>query len=391
MADQLNVGMIGARFMGRTHSNAYTKVGQFFDLPLQPVMKWVCARDGDETQAFADRFGWSKSSDDWEEVVADKGIDLIDICTPGATHAPIAIAAAQAGKHVFCEKPLANSLDDARKMLAAVREAGVRHMVNFNYRRCPAVSLARQMIAAGEIGEVRQYRAVYLQDWLVDPSAPMSWRLEKEVAGSGAHGDLNAHLIDLARFLTGDEITRVVGDLKTFVTERPYPDGSGAGIGASGDSGKSGVGKVTVDDAAVFLARFAGGAIGTFEATRMATGRKNYNRFEISGSKGTLAWNFEEMNTLEYYSTAEPTNRQGFKTIMATEPDHPYAGAWWPPGHLLGYEHTFVHGVRDLIQAIAAGGDVAPDFRDGAQCVAVLEAVESSAESGGWQDVERVE
>lgn len=382
--------MIGARFMGKAHSNAYLKVGKFFDLPIQPVMKSVCGRNASSTQAFADQFGWERADTDWEQVVKADDIDLVDVCTPGDTHAAISIAAAKAGKHVFCEKPLANSLDDAKAMLAAVREAGVRHMVNFNYRRCPAVSLARQMIEAGEIGEVRQWRATYLQDWLVDPESPYSWRMDKKIAGSGAHGDLNAHAIDLARFLTGDEITEVVGDMKTFIDERPYPDGSGTGVGASG-SGKSGKGKVTVDDAAIFLARFGNGAIGTFEATRMAPGRKNHNRFEISGSRGTLAWNFEDMNVLEYYSTADPSNRQGFRSIMATESDHPYVGAWWPPGHVLGYEHSFVHGVHDLIQAIASGSEVAADFRDGAQCVAVLEAVEASVSAGAWKSVEAVQ
>lgn len=390
MADTLNVAMIGARFMGRAHSNAYHQAGKFFEPAIRPVMKSVCARDAAGTQAFADQFGWERADTDWKSVVAADDIDLVDVCTPGDTHAAIAIAAAKAGKHVFCEKPLANTLDDAKQMLAAAREAGVRHMVNFNYRRAPAVSLARQMIEAGEIGEIRQYRATYLQDWLVDPESPYSWRLDKKIAGSGAHGDLNAHLIDLARFLTGDEITEVVGDMKTFINERPFADGSGSGVGASA-GGQTGMGQVTVDDASIFLARFGNGAIGTFEATRMAPGRKNYNRFEVSGSRGTLAWNFEDMNFLEFYSRDEPSNRQGFRKIMATEADHPYVAAWWPPGHMLGYEHGFVHAVYDLLQAIATGGEVAPDFRDGAQCVAVLEAVEASAESGSWKTVERVE
>lgn len=391
MSKTINVAMIGARFMGKAHSNAYLNVGKFFDVALQPVMKSVCSRDAAGTQAFADQWGWERADTDWREVVVAKDIDLVDVCTPGDTHAPIAIAAAEAGKHVFCEKPLANSLEDARTMLAAVRKAGVRHMVNFNYRRCPAVSLARQMVEAGEIGEVRQWRATYLQDWLVDADSPYSWRMDKKIAGSGAHGDLNAHAIDLARFITGDEIAQVVGDMKTFVTERPYPDGSGSGVGASGSAKQGGKGKVTVDDASLFLARFASGAIGTFEATRMAPGRKNFNRFEVSGSRGSLVWNFEDMNVLEYYSTGEPSNRQGFKRIMATEGDHPYVAAWWPPGHVLGYEHGFVHGVYDLLQAIANGTDVAPDFQDGAQCVAVLEAVEKSVAAGSWQTVETVE
>lgn len=390
MSKTINVGLIGNRFMGKAHSNAYLKVAKFFDMAATPVMKTVCGLNQEEVQAFADRFGWEQASIDWEAVAADDNIDLIDVCTPGDTHAPIAIAAAKAGKHIFCEKPLANSLADAREMLAAAREAKVRHMVNFCYRRAPAVALARQMVAAGEIGEVRQWRGTYLQDWLSDPESPYSWRLDKKIAGSGAHGDLNAHAIDLARFITGDEITEVVGDLKTFVHERPHPQGEGTGIGAGGSS-DSGMGKVTVDDAAIFLARFGKGAIGTFEATRMATGRKNYNRFEVSGSRGSLAWNFEDMNVLEFYSADDPSGRQGFRQILATEAEHPYVGAWWPPGHVLGYEHGFVNSVYDLCQAIAGEGEIAPDFKDGAQCVAVLEAVEASAESGSWKPVEHVE
>lgn len=390
MSTRINVGLVGNQFMGKAHSNAYVKVAKFFDMDSAPQMKAVCGLDAVQVQAFADRFGWERSSVDWKELTAADDIDLIDVCTPGDTHAEISIAAAKAGKHVFCEKPLANTLADAKAMLAAAREAKVRHMVNFCYRRAPAVALARQMVEAGEIGEVRQWRGTYLQDWLFDPQAPYSWRLDKKIAGSGAHGDLNAHAIDLARYVMGDEITNVVGDMKTFVKERPHPDGSGAGIGASGP-GKGGTGEVTVDDAATFLARFAGGAMGTFEATRMATGRKNYNRFEVNGSRGSLAWNFEDMNVLEFYSANDPVGQQGFRQILATEPSHPYMDAWWPPGHVLGYEHGFVNGVYDLCQAIANGGEVAPDFRDGAQCVAVLEAVETSVESGAWQTVERVE
>lgn len=376
-AEKINVAMIGAKFMGKAHSNAYHQVNKFFDLPIKAVMKTVCARDPESTQEFADQFGWERSDTDWERVVAADDIDLVDVCTPGSTHAPIAIAAAKAGKHVFCEKPLANSLSDAKEMLEAVRTAGVRHMVNFNYRRVPAVSLARQMVEGGEIGEVRQWRGTYLQDWLVDPESPYNWRMDKSIAGSGALGDIAAHAIDLARFITGDEIDEVVGDMKTFIDERPMGDGSGKG-------------KVTVDDASIFLAKFGKGAIGTFEGTRMAAGRKNYNRFEVNGSKGSLVWNFEEMNVLEYYSSDDPAGRQGFRRIMATEPDHPYLKAWWPPGHILGYEHTFTHAVHDLLKGIHTGDEIVPDFRDGAQCVAVLEAIEASVDQRAWQTVERV-
>ena len=391
MTKEIRVGLVGSRFMGKAHSNAYLKVEKFFDLDCTIDMRSVCGRNQAELEPFAKRFGWSRAETDWKKLTAAADIDLIDVCTPGDTHALISIAAAKAGKHVFCEKPLANSLADAKQMLAAVREAGVRHMVNFNYRRAPAVALAKRMIDDGAIGEVRQYRATYLQDWLADASSPMSWRLVKEVAGSGAHGDLNAHAIDLARYLTGEEIVQVVGDMKTFIHERPWPDGSSSGVGASGATDQSGVGKVTVDDATTFLARFSNGAIGTFEATRMARGRKNYNRLEVNGTRGTLVWNFEDMNMLEYFSADDPADRQGFRQIMATEDCHPYVAAWWPPGHVLGYEHGFVNGVYDLCQAITRGEEVAPDFRDGAQCVAVLEAVEASCQSGAWQTVEHVE
>ncbi|TWT88482.1 1,5-anhydro-D-fructose reductase [Pseudobythopirellula maris] len=382
----INVGLVGYKFMGKAHSNAYMTAPKFFDMPAPPVMKAVCGRDAAAVKEFADTFGWESTETDWRQLIARNDIDMIDVGSPGDTHAAIAIAAAEAGKHVFCEKPLANSLADAKEMLAAVRKAGVRHMVNFNYRRCPAVSLAKQMIEAGEIGEVRQFRAVYLQDWLVDPLFPMNWRMRKEIAGSGAHGDLNAHLIDLARFLVG-EVTDVVGMMKTFITERPE---EGASTGLSATAGE-GMGQVTVDDSALFLARFAGGALGSFEATRLAPGRKNYNRFEISGSKGSLVWMFEDMNELQYYSCDDADGRQGFRKILATEGSHPYVAAWWPPGHILGYEHSFVHAIHDFCQAVSSGDDCRPDFRDGAQCVAVLDAVEKSVETKAWQSVETVE
>jgi predicted dehydrogenase len=306
----------------------------------------------------------------------------------------MAIAAANNGKHVFCEKPLAFNLKDAKEMLDAVRKAGVVNMVNFNYRVVPALALAQEMIKAGEIGEIRHFRATYLQDWLTDPKFPMNWRLRKEAAGSGAHGDLNAHHVDMARYLVGHEITDVVGAQKTFITERPA-EGRSAGLTATAGEGTE---KVTVDDATLFLAKFGNGALGSFEATRLAPGRKNYNRVEINGSKGSIVFNFEEMNVLDFYSCADAPGRQGFKRIMATEGVHPYVGAWWPPGHVLGYEHTFVHAVYELMNAIkqsapgSAGGSTRmADFRDGAQCVAVLDAVTQSIEDGQWAKVEMVE
>ncbi len=381
----LNICLVGYKFMGKAHSQAWQTVDRFFDLDAQPVMKVVCGRDASAVADFAKRWGWEQSSDDWQNAVGRKDVDLVDISSPGNTHCEIAVAAAQAGKHVFCEKPLTFSVAESKKMLAAVREAGVQHMVNFNYRRCPAVSLARQMIDAGEIGEIRHMRCTYLQDWLVDPEFPMNWRMRSETAGSGAHGDLGAHSIDLARYLAG-EISEVAGMKKTFIQERPA-EGLSSGLTATAGKGTE---QVSVDDASVFLAKFANGALGTFEATRLAPGRKNYNRFEINGSRGSLVWCFERLNELQYYSTTDPSTKQGFRTILATEEDHPYAGNWWPPGHMLGYEHGFTNAASDLIQSIANNQNCSPDFQDGAQCIAVLEAVDQSIETASWSSVETI-
>jgi predicted dehydrogenase len=385
-AKTINVGLVGHKFMGKAHSNAYMTVAKFFDVEPQPVMKAVCGRDEAELAEFAARFGWESYETDWRKLVTRQDIGVVDVAAPSNIHRDIAVAAAEAGKHVFCEKPLSSSLTQAREMLAAVRKAGVVNIVNFNYRCCPALALARQMIKANEIGEVRHFRATYLQDWLVDPEFPMNWRLRKEVAGSGAHGDLNSHLVDLARFLIG-EVSEVVGLMKTFIDERPG-EGKSSGLTATAGSGTE---KVTVDDATLFLARFKGGAVGTFEATRMAPGRKNFNRVEINGSRGSLVFNFEDMNVLEFYNSADPSGQQGFRKILATESVHPFIGAWWPPGHVLGYEHTFVHAVYELMNAINKKSTIMPDFRDGARCVAVLEAVERSAADQRWVEVEIVE
>ncbi len=383
---ELGVGLIGYKFMGRAHSHAWQTAPRFFDLDAKPRMQVVCGRDADAVAEFAKRWGWIESSADWKSVVQSDAVDVVDICTPGASHAEIAIAAAKAGKHVFCEKPLANSLQDAQEMLVAVRSAGVKHMVNFSYRRCPAIALAKQMIDAGEIGEIRHWRATYLQDWLVDPEFPMNWRMRKESAGSGAHGDLGAHSIDMARYLVG-ELSEVVGTKKTFITERPA-EGTSSGLTATAGEGTE---AVTVDDTSLFLTKFASGALGSFEATRLAPGRKNFNRFEINGSKGTLAWCFERLNELEFFSITDPTHASGFRTIIATEGEHAYAGSWWPPGHMLGYDHTFTNAAGDLVQDIALDRPCQPDFRDGAQCVAVLDAVDQSMDSGSWTDVPVIE
>jgi predicted dehydrogenase len=385
-AKPLNVALIGYKFMGKAHSQAWRTVGRFFDLDATPAMKVVCGRDAAAVGDFAKRWGWENSSADWREVVARKDVDVVDISTPGYTHRDIAVAAAEAGKHVFCEKPLTFTVKEAKEMLAAVRKAGVKHMVNFNYRKCPAVALAKGMIDSGAIGQIRHARFTYLQDWLVDPNFPMNWRLRAEAAGSGSHGDLGAHSIDLARHLVG-EIGEVVGLKKTFIEERPA-EGTSHGISATAGEGTE---KVTVDDASLFLAKFTGGALGTFEATRLAPGRKNYNRFEINGSKGSLVWCFEDLNYLDYYSTEDPEDRRGFRRIIATEGAHPYAGAWWPPGHMLGYDHAFANACYDLVQAVAKDKSCSPCFKAGAQCVAVLEAVDQANDSGKWEKVEMIE
>ena len=367
--NRLNVAMIGYQFMGRVHSNAWRQVGRFFDLPVEPRLQVVCGRDASAVEQAATKLGWAVHATSWQEVVARDDIDVVDICTPGDSHAEIAIAAAQAGKAVLCEKPLANSWEQAQQMLDAVSRAGVVHMLCHNYRRVPAVALARQMIEGGEIGEIRHYRGTYLQDWIVDPAFPRSWRLEKSKAGSGALGDIASHSLDLARFLVG-EIAEVSGLLETFIAERPLEDGSGTGV-------------VDVDDAALMLLRFENGAIGTVEGSRFCPGRKNYNRFEINGSRGSLVFDLERMNELEVYREEGPGS--GFRTVLATDPAHPYVEAWWPPGHMLGYEHSFTHTVRDLVLAIDAGEPASPNFEDGVRIQRILEAVERSSASRTWE------
>ena len=307
----------------------------------------------------------------------------------GHTHAEIAIAALEAGKHVLCEKPLANTVDEAEAMAEAAEKAsaeGIRSMVGFTYRRVPAIGLARRLVDEGRIGAIRHVRAQYLQDWIVDPEAPLSWRLDKDKAGSGALGDIGAHIIDLTQHITGEKITEVSGLLETFVKERPVPAGHSDLPGGSGVTGTE-RGPVTVDDAAVFLARFDGGAVGTFEATRFATGRKNAIRIEINGSKGSLAFDFEDMNLLHFFDAEDETGTAGFRRILVTEPEHPYVAAWWPPGHLLGYEHGFTHQVVDLVTSIAEGTDPSPSFADGLNVQRVLAAVEESSIKRTWQEI----
>jgi predicted dehydrogenase len=387
---QLRVGMVGHAFMGAAHSQAWRTVNRAFDLPLSARMSVVCGRDEARVAAAAGKLGWESHATDWREVVARDDIDLIDVCTPGDTHAEIACAALAAGKHVLCEKPLANSVAEAREMASAAAAAqlhGVRSMCGFNYRRVPAVALMRKLVAEGRIGTVRHVRAVYLQDWIVDPEFPLVWRLRKDVAGSGALGDIGAHIVDLTQFVTGQLITGVSALTETFVRERPLP-ASSAGLAATGNGSGTHLGEVTVDDAALFLARLDGGAVATYEATRFATGRKNGLRVELNGSLGSVAFDFERMNELEFYDATLPTDEQGFTRILVTEPDHPYMSAWWPAGHLIGYEHSFTHEVRDLLEAVAGGTDPAPSFADALQVQLVLDAVERSAATSAWVSVE---
>jgi predicted dehydrogenase len=389
LAPDLGVGMIGYAFMGAAHSQAWRTAPRFFDLPLTPRMRALCGRDADRLAEAASRLGWESTETDWTALLRRDDIDLVDICTPGNTHAEIAVAALEAGKHVLCEKPLANTVAEAEAMAEAADRAaanGVRSMVGFTYRRVPAIGLARQLVAQGRLGDIRHVRAQYLQDWLVDPQAPMSWRLEKEKAGSGALGDIGAHIVDLTQHITGQEILSVNGLLQTFVDQRPLPGAApGALLGGAGSADGGALGDVTVDDAAVFLARFGGGALGVFEATRFATGRKNAIRIEVNGSRGSLAFDFEDMNVLHFYDNDESAETAGFRRIVVTEAVHPYVAQWWPPGHGLGYEHGFTHQVVDLVGAIGRGEQPLPSFADGLRVQRVLDAVERSAADGSWQ------
>ncbi len=380
---EIGVGLVGYKFMGRAHSNAYRQVSHFFDVDPKPVMRAICGRNEEAVKAAAEELGWEGYETDYHALVNRDDIGLIDVSTPGYTHHDVVIAALNAGKNVLCEKPLANTLDEAQEMLTAWKNAGTIGMVNFNYRRVPAVQLARQLITDGRLGEIRHFRAVYLQDWIVDPDFPLVWRLKKELAGSGALGDIGAHILDLSRFLVG-EVNEVVGTLTTFIKERPVEAESGGGSGLQAARSAE-TGEVTVDDATSFLARFANGATGVFEATRLAAGRRNYNSFEVNGSLGSLRFNLERLDELDVYFVEDEIGLQGFRTINVTEPVHPYAGHWWPAGHIIGWEHTFVHAIADLMDGIKNGVNPAPTFEDGFRCQAVLDAVERSAASGTWE------
>ncbi|MBS1714680.1 MAG: Gfo/Idh/MocA family oxidoreductase [Armatimonadetes bacterium] len=376
----LTVGLIGYQFMGKAHSNAYRQANRFFDLPRQIRMKTLCGRTEGAVRQAADNLGWEGYATDWRTVLDDPEIDVVDVATPGNSHCEIACAAAEAGKIVFCEKPIGNTLAEAAQIRDAVRSGGRPSVVFHNYRKAPAVALAKKWIDEGRLGTIYHMRAVYLQDWIADPEFPLVWRLDKSVSGSGAHGDINSHIIDVGRFLVG-EFEEVCGTLHTFVKERPLAGEIDDRMGAKASAEK---GKVTVDDAAMFLARFRNGALGTFEASRFAVGRKNHNRFEINGSKGAVVFDLERMNELEYYNNGDPSEAHGFRTVLATQSDHPYAGHYWPVGHIIGYEHTFVNLVADAVTAIHEGRSPSPDIEEGYQNQRILDAVERSHEARGW-------
>lgn len=385
-ARELRIGMVGYKFMGKAHSHAYRDLPFFFNTGVTPVMTAIAGRDEAGVRAAAEQFGFASYETDWRRLVERDDIDVVDIVTPNNTHAEIAIAAAKAGKHIICEKPLALTVDQAKQMRDAVNEAGVRAIVCHNYRFSPAIQYAKQLISSGKLGRIYHVRAQYLQDWIMDPEFPLVWRLRKEVTGSGALGDIGAHIIDLARFLVG-EITDLTATMETFIKERPLGEMSG-GLNAKKDATATGI--VDVDDAAAWLAHFDQGALGVFEATRFAAGNRNGNRIEVNGEKGSIRWDLENMNNLQVYLADDAPGLQGFRTINCTEEQHPFAGAYWPAGHIIGYEHTFINLFATFFQSIVGETECKPDFEDGLRNERVLEAIAQSSERGQWVKVSQV-
>uniref|UniRef100_UPI00071DFFF0 Gfo/Idh/MocA family protein n=1 Tax=Gracilibacillus massiliensis TaxID=1564956 RepID=UPI00071DFFF0 len=376
--------MIGYQFMGKAHSHAYRDLAFYFDNPLEIEMAVISGRNLEAVKEAQEKMGWQSYETDWRKVIERDDIDVIDIVTPNHTHAEIAIAAAEAGKHIITEKPLALTVEEAERMLEAVEKNGVKHMICHNYRFAPAVQFAKKLIDDGRIGRIYHWRANYLQDFIMDPNFPLVWRLKKEVSGSGALGDIGAHSLDLARFLVG-EFSELTATMETFIKERPIGEMTG-GLSAKGDSSK--MGEVTVDDAVTFMARFKNGALGTFEATRFAGGNRNKNKFEINGEKGSIRWDMENMNNLEVYFPSDEEGLQGFRLINCTEEIHPYAGAYWPPGHIIGYEHTFIHLIDEFFRGIHGNYQPSPNFVDGVRNQKVLEAVEKSAKERRWIELD---
>jgi len=382
MSAVCNVALLGQKFMGRVHSNAYLKAPRFFNLPVRPFMHTIVGLDLIALAPFADRWGWKKYSTQWKDVVKDSAIDLVDVSTPNHMHDEQALAALAAGKHVACEKPLAATLKDARAMKnAALRSRRAKTFVWFNYRRCPAVALAHQLVREGRLGRIYHVRASYLQDW-GGPQTPLTWRFQKKYAGSGAHGDLNAHIIDMARFITGQEVTEICGAAaETFVHEREMLEAAQRNAVLPLRKRKT-TAKVDVDDCVLFIARMGGGTLASFEATRLATGNQNRNQIEINAERGAIRFDFEDMNILHFYDNSESRKTAGWRRIMCTSAgNHPYAGAWWPDAHVLGYEHTFVNMVADMMAVLAGQEPIVPlpSFADAYETQRVLEAALLSA------------
>jgi predicted dehydrogenase len=373
MSIPLNIGLVGYGFMGRAHSNAYRQVNQFFDVEYRPVLKAVAARSTDTAEEFSRRWGWQRVEADWRKLIEASDIDAVDVCSPNNTHCEIALAAAEAGKMILCEKPLAMNLNEAQRMVRAVERAGKPNMVWFNYRRVPAISLAKQIIQEGRLGRVFHYRATYLQDWTISAKVPVggpaTWRLEKDVAGAGVSGDLLAHNIDTALWLNGS-VSRVSGMTEVFIKDRLTRDGKPV--------------RVELDDVCTFLARFSNGSNGTFEATRYARGRKNRNSFEVNGEKGSLYFDLEDMHQLQYFNHEDPNHLQGWRTILVTGAEHPYMANWWVPGCVIGYEHTFINTLADFLACLKKGERMRPDFSDALETQAVLDAVLESANRQSW-------
>ena len=390
--DALNVGLVGYQFMGKAHSNAWHNVSHFFDLPMQPVMHTLCGRTPEKLKAAARRFGWKNHVTNFKDLVSNPEIDLVDISTPNNAHHDIVLAAAAAGKAVACEKPLARTFKEAREMHAAVKKAKVRNFVWFNYRRVPAIALAHELVKQGRIGTVRHVRGLYLQDWIKDPTIPLVWRLSKEVAGSGAHGDLCAHVIDMFRFITGEEFTEVCGFFETFIKTRPVGQMlEGLTTNAEAIKGPQKMGQVDVDDAVLFLCRLSGGGIGTFEATRFATGHHNANRIEINGEKGALRYDLSDFSFLEFFDDTLPKSEKGWRRISCTTGNHPYAGKYWPADHPIGYAETFVSTAADITEHMAGKTkEYHANFDDGLACQAVLEAVALSSQERRWVNLKEI-
>ena len=377
MAKALNIGMIGYGFMGRAHSNAYQTVHHFFDLEYRPLLKAVCARDEAKAKAFADQWGYESVETDWKKLLARKDIDAVDICVPNNLHKEIAIAAAQAGKIILCEKPLAMNAAEGEEMCQAVEKAGVANTVWYNYRRVPAVTFARQLIDDGRLGRIFHYRANFLQDWTISADLPQGgaalWRLDVAAAGSGVTGDLLAHCIDTAIWLNGG-VTSVTAMTETFIKERKH-----------NLTGK--VEKVGIDDACAFLCRFQNGSLGLFESTRYARGHKALYTFEINGEKASIKWDLHDLHRLEYFDHRDEGPLRGWRSIHVTDGEHPYMGKWWVPGLQIGYEHSFVHQVADFLDNLAKGKPTSPTFRDALETQKICDAVLASAKSGDWVDV----